>query len=111
MRGRPLYYALAVMAALVLMFAASTSSGTVRKTFHVKGFTCASCASSLEAALRAKKGVNAVEADFASGQVEVTFDEAVIKESEIRKVIEQAGFSVTDSGDGGSEQLPRKGCC
>jgi copper chaperone CopZ len=61
----------------------------------VKGFTCVTCAVGLQTILERHKGITRAAAEYPSGKVEVGFDSRVIAVSEIKHLIEQAGFKVT----------------
>lgn len=64
-------------------------------TWTVKGFTCVTCAIGLQTILEQYKGIARVKAAYPSGKVEIGFDSNEIAPTEIKRLIEDAGFGVT----------------
>jgi Cu+-exporting ATPase len=69
----------------------------------VKGFTCVTCAVGLQTILEKHEGIARVKANYPSGQVHVAFDSTRIAAAEIKRLIEDAGFTVTAEGSGPAE--------
>lgn len=65
----------------------------------VRGFTCVTCAVGLQAILEKHEGIARVKAQYPSGKVDIAFDSHVIELREIKRLIEEAGFSVTEGND------------
>jgi len=68
----------------------------------VKGFTCVTCAVGLQTILEKHEGIARVKAEYPSGKVEIGFDSNVIESREIKRLIEETGFTVTE-GNGPAE--------
>ena len=61
-------------------------------TIPIGGMTCASCAASLEKALRAAEGIVSASVNFAAEKVAISYEPGRIRLSGIRSVIEKTGF-------------------
>ena len=61
--------------------------------YHVKGFTCVTCAVGLETMLRSEKGVKRVKATWPGAQVTIQYDPASVKEAQLRQFISELGFT------------------
>ncbi len=61
----------------------------------VSGMTCASCARTVEQALQALAGVVQAPVNFATGKVAVEYDPAQVKEADLVKAVEGAGYTVS----------------
>jgi copper chaperone CopZ len=77
---------------------AHVENASVRWT--VKGFTCVTCAVGLQTILEKHKGIARVKAAYPSGEVEIGFDSHKITPPEIQRLIEEAGFKVTQEVHG-----------
>jgi len=62
--------------------------------YHVKGFTCVTCAVGLETMLRGLHGVVSVQASYSANSVAIEFDAALVGEDQLKKFITVCGFSV-----------------
>src|SRR5580692_9786078 len=60
----------------------------------VKGFTCVTCAVGLQTILEKHQGIARVKAEYPSGKVDIGFDSNVIESQEIKRLIEETGFTV-----------------
>ncbi|GMO66401.1 MAG: sulfite exporter TauE/SafE family protein [Treponemataceae bacterium] len=69
------------------------------KTENVRigGMTCENCKSRIEKKLQKTDGVQRIEVDFARNTASVTFDDSVTSVRVISAIIEDLGYSVTDS--------------
>lgn len=72
-------------------------------TWTVKGFSCVTCAVGLQTILEQHRGIARVKAAYPSGKVEIGFDSNNIAPSEIKRLIEEAGFKVTAEGSNPAE--------
>lgn len=70
-------------------------AGEVRLT--VEGMSCAGCEANLRFALSSLPGVERAKADYRVKQVEVAFDPALTSEDELRRAIEEIGYTVVAS--------------
>jgi len=66
-------------------------SKTVR--WHVRGFTCLTCAVGLETLLRREKGVVAADATYPQGMVTIQYHPAIVNEAALRSAIAELGFT------------------
>ena len=74
----------------------------------VTGMSCASCASSVESMTAAQKGVISAAVNYANQSLKITFDEAVIKLSEIQKAVQSIGYDLiidTENAEQKQEEL------
>ncbi len=62
----------------------------------VSGMTCASCANSVEKAIRKLPGIQEVSVNFASEKAKVIFNSAEVRISEIKKAIANVGYKAMD---------------
>lgn len=76
--------------------AESKSVGNETVAWTVKGFTCVTCAVGLQTILQQEKGIAKVTAEYPSGKVQVAFDSHTITPTQIKSLIEKAGFKVQD---------------
>ena len=63
-------------------------------TLNVKGMSCDHCKASVEDSLNALDGVSNVKVDLDSGKVNVTYDEAKVKQVKLQEAIEDQGYDV-----------------
>lgn len=66
------------------------------ETFKINGMTCASCAKAAERAISRLDGVSEVSVNIATEKAKVKFDEAKVDVEEMRKAIEEEGFSLLE---------------
>jgi len=60
--------------------------------FRVLDFDCPTCASNVERALDNTEGVEDVEVHYATGRVEITYDDAVADPATFERTIEKQGY-------------------
>lgn len=60
----------------------------------IDGMGCAGCVNSVETALASLPGVKSVEVRLNDGTAIVNFDEQEVKESEFKKAVDDAGYSM-----------------
>jgi copper chaperone len=65
-------------------------------TLHVPEIHCDHCKTSLEGAVGAMDGVNAVDVSVAGAIVAVVYDETAVDLDDIKGVIEEQGYAVAD---------------
>lgn len=65
-----------------------------RSVLDVHHIHCAGCENRLETVLGHTEGVTSVTASHENQTVEVSFDETVVAEDEIRAAVAEAGFEV-----------------
>ncbi len=65
-----------------------------RVVFEIAGMTCNHCKMRVEKALKAVKGVSAVEVSLSRNNAVVTFDEAAASLPAMKAAIEDAGYEV-----------------
>jgi len=63
-----------------------------KETYKIKGMHCASCVATIERVLLKTAGVHSASANFASESALIEFDENVISESGLGKVVESVGY-------------------
>lgn len=62
-------------------------------TYHVKGFTCITCAVGLETLLRQEKGVAWAKASYPDASVIIRYQPAHITEDQLVRLISDMGFT------------------
>ncbi|MBI3327604.1 MAG: heavy metal translocating P-type ATPase [Nitrospinae bacterium] len=67
-------------------------SGTSQVEIPIAGMTCAHCAETLQAHLRAMPGVEETIVNFGTGTAFVTYDQAHISSDQILRAIEACGY-------------------
>lgn len=66
----------------------------VKAKFKVGGMDCASCSATIEKAVKQLAGVADAKASFAVGELMVDYDPRTATPQDIRKKVEQAGYSM-----------------
>jgi copper chaperone CopZ len=64
-------------------------------TYHVKGFTCVTCAVGLDTLMTRQKGVLSCKSSFAAATSVIAFHPELITEETIRNCIAELGFTAT----------------
>jgi len=77
-------------------------------TFPVAGMTCQACALSIEKALLAVPGISAAEVNYGSRTARVERDPELATGDEIRRAVNEAGYSVPDDIEDVQEDLSRQ---
>lgn len=67
-----------------------------KETFNVEGMTCAACANAVERSSKKLEGVKEANVNFASEKLNITFDENKLDKEDIKKVVEKAGYKITE---------------
>lgn len=63
-------------------------------TLKLAGLETEQCAATLAGALKAIKGVNAVEVSFSKSRATVTYDEGLVSPQRLKVVVEDTGYQV-----------------
>lgn len=66
-----------------------------QEQFDVGGMTCAACQAHVEKAVCKLDGVTDVAVNLLSGSMQVTFDEAILSDSDICDAVDRAGYSAS----------------
>ncbi|MGM9974851.1 MAG: heavy metal translocating P-type ATPase [Clostridiaceae bacterium] len=62
------------------------------KTYKIEGMTCAACSRAVERAFRKVEGAEEVSVNLATEKMNINFDEEKLKEEDILKTVEKAGY-------------------
>jgi Cu+-exporting ATPase len=63
-------------------------------TLQIKGMHCASCARTIEKVLKSQKGVFEVAVNFASEEMQISYDEKLIDLEKIAKIVSDLGYEL-----------------
>ena len=70
----------------------------MEKLLNVEGMTCASCAQSVEKAIKKLPGVTESNVNLATEKVKVVYDEGIVSVQDIQEAVEDAGYkALTDT--------------
>ncbi|OLS01980.1 heavy metal translocating P-type ATPase [Tissierella creatinophila] len=83
-------------------------SDTVSKTMKIEGMTCSSCAQTIEKATKKLDGVTGANVNFATEKLTISYEPSKVKISDIRKVIEKAGYKAIEEDTSIDEDKIRK---
>src|ERR1700744_2053307 len=64
--------------------------------YHVRGFSCVTCATGLDTMLGKEKGIVSSSSTYPEGIATIGFDPEQISENQIQKFIASLGFTVDD---------------
>ncbi len=67
--------------------------GCQKITYHIKGFTCITCAVGLEVMLRQQRGVIRAQASYPKATVLIEFDPRQVNENSLKGRIAELGFT------------------
>jgi Cu+-exporting ATPase len=95
---------LATAGGLAPLEAMATGANTI-VTFHVRGFSCITCATGLDTMLCQQKGIRSSKSTYSDGKVTVGFDAEQTTEKAIVAFISDLGFTVESEHKGG-DSLP-----
>lgn len=70
-------------------------SNTVKKTLNIEGMTCASCAQTVEKAVKKLEGLNQVSVNLATEKMTVEYDPSVLNFYDITRAVADAGYSAS----------------
>jgi copper chaperone CopZ len=65
-------------------------------TYHVRGFSCITCATGLDTMLAKQKGIASSSSTYPEGAATIGFDPDQISEQQIKDFISSLGFTVAD---------------
>lgn len=65
----------------------------MKEQFNVEGMTCAACVSAVEKAVSKVEGVDSVEVNLLTKSMSVNYDESLVSNLDIEKVVDKAGYS------------------
>ncbi len=68
-----------------------------KSTLSISGMHCASCAMTIERALKKTKGVAEASVNYATEKATVEFDESEVNEDALKQVVAKSGYRVVDS--------------
>ncbi len=77
-------------------------------TLTVGGMHCATCALTIEEALKAVPGVRDAKVNFALGKASVDYDASVASEAQLKGAVEESGYKVLEVQGVLAEQIARK---
>ena len=77
----------------------NVAEGLQRMTLRINGMTCASCAQTIENALRKQKGIKEATVNLATEKATVIYNSNELTYQEIKNVIEDAGYEVLGKED------------
>jgi Zn2+/Cd2+-exporting ATPase len=86
-------------------------NGTAACTLTVEGLDCASCAASVDRALRAVGGVEDVQTDVVQERVTVSFSRDAVDQDELKAAIRRAGYRVRDAAPSPVASYDVEGLC
>ena len=69
---------------------------STNKTLKIEGMTCAACAKAVERVTRKLDGVIESNVNFATENLSITFEASKVRVSDIKRVIEKAGYKVSE---------------
>ena len=68
---------------------------TVKKLFNIEGMHCGACSAGIEMFLSNTEGVISAKVDYNTKKADVEYNDLKIKDSDIIKTVEEAGFKAT----------------
>ena len=66
------------------------------KQIKIDGMTCMGCVNSVKAVLEKISGVSQADVSLEQAQATIQYDASVTSETQLKRVIEEAGFDVID---------------
>lgn len=75
---------------------AMSAGPTKTVTYHVRGFSCITCATGLDTMLRQQKGITSSASTYPQGIATIGFDPDQTNEKNIKEFIASLGFTVED---------------
>ncbi|NPD88936.1 MAG: copper-translocating P-type ATPase [Asgard group archaeon] len=70
-------------------------SNIEKKTVSVEGMHCAACVTRVEKALSSVEGINSAAVNLLSNSAQIFFDPSIVKDKQIKKAVESAGYKVS----------------
>ena len=78
-------------------------------TYHVRGFSCITCATGLDTMLAKQKGIGSSSSTYPEGVSTIGFDPDQISEAQIKDFISSLGFTVADRPSAAPKPTKRSG--
>ena len=92
--------------AVLALRKAGVQVATVAAHYPVVGMTCASCASSAQAALRNQTGVVQANVNYANGMAQLEYVPGVVEAGALQATLQRIGYGlIIDEGEDATEQL------
>ena len=76
-------------------------------TYHVRGFSCITCATGLDTMLLQQKGIASSSSTYPQAVATIGFDPALIAEQQIKDFISSLGFTVDNDHNSAPPQAKR----
>ncbi|OGZ94788.1 MAG: hypothetical protein A2131_00910 [Candidatus Sungbacteria bacterium GWC2_49_10] len=73
----------------------------IKKTYNIEGMHCGACSTGIELFLSNTEGVTSVKVGWELKKGEVEYDETKLKDEDIIKIIEEAGFKANVQSENG----------
>lgn len=67
----------------------------IKDTYNIEGMTCASCVQSIEKSVGKLKGLESVAVNLATEKMNVSYNESLISENDIKQAVNDAGYTAT----------------
>jgi copper chaperone CopZ len=64
------------------------------KTFQLERFSCPTCATKIEIAMKRTAGVKTAEVFFMSSKVKIEYDDSLVSDEEIKTKLKKLGYPV-----------------
>jgi|SRR5580658_6875057 copper chaperone CopZ len=80
----------------VASIGAAEAKRTQTVTYHLKGFSCVTCAVGLDTMLQKQKGIASSKSTYPDGVVTITFDPQEVNDKSLRAFIADMGFTVAE---------------
>ncbi len=71
------------------------NEGTEKKTISIEGMHCATCVGRVEKAINSVEGVDSASVNLISHNAKLIYDPSLVKEKEILKAVEKAGYKAS----------------
>ena len=80
----------------------------MKQTFNIIGMSCINCSNSIKHTLSKTKGVLFVDVNFGSNIMIIEYEENIISEKEIIKIVKKLGFKATNTNSNELENSIKK---
>lgn len=64
----------------------------IKKFYNIEGMHCGACSTGIEMFLSNSEGVKSAKVNYEEKRAEVEYDENKLKDADIIKIVEEAGF-------------------
>lgn len=89
-------------------YEAYEETDAVKATLNIAGMSCASCAASVERALKGLDGIAAASVNLATEKASVSYHKGKLRLSEIKEAVEKAGYRVLPQDGTGLDQSEKE---